>query len=256
MKNWAKLKKGQTFRLYISSNFLNKKAVKKYFKGKKPKSWNHPVFYMASLGTFKQTFDQGTVLNFFQNSPISLGTAYTIYPKRKNYSYSGSLYLSTLKAAIGEIDGVSSNVDVPMEIGGNVYFDYKMIGKNYNLYGGIDFERFSTFNKDRLIEDGLLSMDKNFVSYLTFGWSSLLHVWKWNIFTKISISKSLTRSQSNDDGAKLSGTPYDGFKFMLYFNYRIKGPWFVHLLYKVHMMEGPDKLSTNRTGIGFGYNFK
>jgi len=83
IKNWAKLKPGDTFRLYVSSDFLNKKAVKKYFKEKRPKSWRSPVFYMASLGTFTQEFDNGTVLNFYQNSPISAGIASTWYPKQK-----------------------------------------------------------------------------------------------------------------------------------------------------------------------------
>lgn len=80
--------------------------------------------------------------------------------------------------------------------------------------------------------------------------------WKFPIFTKISISKTIASSPAARGIYAASSEGYDGLKYMLYFNYRVKGPWFIHLLYKVHIMEGPDKLSTNRTGIGFGYNLK
>jgi hypothetical protein len=272
--NWAQLEPGTKLSLYISADLMDVKRYRKYekkikkklskIKKKKQKAINKTqsgangiklsAFYMGSLGKFSQVSTQGTTINFFQNSPVSIGIASSYYPEGKKYSFAGSLYYSTLKAAASNVS--NGEVSVPAEVGGNIYYEYRIKKINSTLYGGLDYETFSTFNMGAVNQSAKLLVDKNSVTYFTFGISRLLKIRTYKLFTKFSLSKSIMSSQTVDSQGIDPGIGYDGYKAMIYLNYKISKKFYLHSLFKMHKMSGPDELTTTRIGLGFGYIFK
>ncbi|WP_127716119.1 hypothetical protein [Halobacteriovorax sp. HLS] len=271
--NWAKLEPGTSLTLYISADLMDLKRYKKYEKKVKKKlskikdvkketlsksksgasGLKLSAFYMGSLGKFSQVNNIGTTINFFQNSPVSVGIASSYYPDGKLYSYAGSIYYSTLKAAVSNVG--SGEIAVPAEVGANLYYEYRLKRYNLTVYGGVDYETFSTFNMGAVNNSAKLLVDENSIIYATVGVSKLLKVRSYKLFTKFSISKSISSSQTIAAGGVDTGTSYDGLKYMVYLNYKISKKFYLHSLFKMHTMSGPDELTTTRIGLGFGYIF-
>lgn len=274
IENWADLEPGTKLTLLISAELMDVKRYKKYekkvkkklskMKKKKEKAVAKTksgangiklsAFYMGSLGKFSQVSNEGTTINFFQNSPVSVGLASSYYPAGKKYSYAASIYYSTLKAAASNVS--TGEVSVPGEFGGNLYFEYRLKKINSTLYAGFDYETFSTFNMGAVNKSAILLVDKNSVTYFTLGISRLLKIRSYKLFTKFSLSKSITSSQTVNSLGVDPGVGYDGYKAMIYLNYKISKKFYLHSLFKMHKMSGPDELTTTRIGLGFGYIFK
>jgi hypothetical protein len=276
IRNWRKLPSGKKINLYISTDFIDlnkyrryrkeirkkilaaKKKLKEKSKGvKKKKSSPFPtglkgsMFYMASYGQFTQSDPEVAELTFLQNSPVSLGGAFTYYPPEKNYSIAWSLYFSYLLAAGNNLD--ASNVSIPPEIGGNIYGEYRFVKQRFTGYFGLDFERFSTFNLGGIQNDRRIYVDESRVFYLTGGISKLISIFGSKFFTKLSASVSISETTTNDPRGVPTTEPYSGAKILWYLNKKISKSFFLHTLFKYHFMSGPSDLTTLRLGVGFGY---
>lgn len=254
IKKWGNLEPGQKVKLYISKNFINLDSLKAYKKREKllkarPKGYHSSLFYMASAGSFNQKDDStGIDINFTQNSLLSLGYTGLYYPKGKPYNFSGSAYFSSLNASESNLN---QKISVSPEIGitGNMEYSFP----KYSLYGGFDFERFFTFNTEKLLNQSTLLMVETNAGYLTFGVNKLFRIWGQSIFSKFSLSKSIMTSTDFTTYTTKPSKSYDGLKAMFYLNYKFKKKWFAHTLVKYHTMEGPDNLSVLRLGLGVGF---
>lgn len=276
IRNWRKLPAGQKINLYISSDFLDmekykryrnkirkkimaakkklkekSKTVKKKTSSPFPTGLKGSLFYMASYGQFTQSDPEVAELTFLQNSPVSLGGAFTYYPPEKNWSVAWSAYFSYLLAAGNNLD--SNNVDIPPEIGGNVYGEYRFVKQRFTGYFGIDFERFSTFNLGGIQNDRRIYVDESRVIYLTGGFSKLISIFGSKFFTKLSASISINETTTNDARGVPTTEPYSGAKVLWYLNKKVSKKFFFHTLFKYHFMSGPSDLTTLRLGVGFGY---
>ena len=109
IKDWRKLPEGESIQLFISSDFIDLKKYENYKEenllalekeNEKNQDRGNPVglkgsiFYMSSIGNFTQTAENVVEINFKQNSPVSLGTSFSFYPEKKQYSFSFSMYYS------------------------------------------------------------------------------------------------------------------------------------------------------------------
>lgn len=276
VKNWRKLPSGEKINLYISSDFLDLDKYKKYRKELRkkilaakeklqqqskeinqkkkspfPTGLKGSLFYMASYGAFTQKNEQIAELTFLQNSPVSLGGAFTYYPEKSNFSVSWSAYVSYLLTAVNNLD--SSDVSIPPEIGGNVYGEYRFVKQRFTGYFGLDFERFSTFNLGGIQEDEKIYVDESRVVYLTAGFSKLISLFGSKFFTKLSSSVSISETTTNDPRGVPTFESYSGAKVLWYLNKKVSKKWFWHTLFKYHFMSGPSDLTTLRLGVGFGY---
>lgn len=265
------LKKGQRFYLYVDVSLLDfdklssyrkkrkktsKKLAKKIKKMKeeaKPKELRGSLFYMASYGKFNQVNPDYADVDFLQNSPVSLGVSASYYPKDSYYSISGSLYFSYLVAAVSEY--TNSNISVDPEIGGNVYYEYKMNKPRISIYGGLDFEKFNTFSLESLRDSGEVAFDVNKVGYLTVGISKSVKIFSQNFFTKLSFSQSVYSERTAGVSNPENTETFKGNKVLIYLFKRLKGSFFAHSLFKYHWMSGPSDITTTRLGVGFGYLF-
>lgn len=273
--NWRKLTPGTSVELFIEDKVMDLAKYQEYEDellqkiaeaeeealnktNLYPEGFKASFFYMASLGIFTQETPTVAKMNFYQNSPISLGTSFSYYPKQSKFSYSGSLYYSKLTASVADISNES--VDIPPELGANGYLEYRVDRWKATLYGGADYETFSTFNMEGLQNDKKIYVDDSKALYATLGFSKSYQFFNRNFFFKTSISKSLSTtykknappptiqvSDFRDEGA------YDGMKYLIYLNYKFSDRFFLHSLFKYHSMTGPSELTTLRIGLGFGY---
>lgn len=272
IKNWYNLPPNTVIELYISPDFMDFEKYRPYAantlkkiaeeeKSKKGQSYpaglKGSIFYMGSLGTFTQK-SSDTEVNFKQNSPLSLGTSFTYYPKDKLYSYSASLYASYILASANSL--TSDKVSIPPEIGGNLYGEYRFLKNNITLYAGPDYESFSTFNLNALQTVNKVYVDRVGATYFTLGIAKSISVFNKQFFTKLSASRSLvTFYQNNAPQSSIDSTlpsdagTYSGYRFLFYLNYKLNDKIYLHSLLKYHTMTGPSQLSTTRIGLGFGY---
>ena len=276
VKNWRKLKKGDKVKIFLSPEFIDPAKMKAYREKQKllakkdktkkkkkrkkrkrrkkiaKKKWN--VFYMASMGTFAQENNEYAKVEFKQNSPITLGLMYTHHPKKKNYSIASSAYFSYLLAATSNLD-TGGDVEVPLEIGFNSYYQQKFRKKPFSVYGGFDFERFSTFNLVGLDTSGELDLDVNQIGFVTAGYSHGFMIKKRFFLFKTSISQSVFSSRAVGFSGDSDTTSYTGNKFMLFFMGQLNKKFTLSTLFKYHILKGPSDVSILRIGFGAGYSF-
>lgn len=266
---FSNLKKSERFNLYISVDLidwdklsayqLNVRKLKKMDQQSldrvKQRLDEHQLrysfFYMASYGRFIQDDPSSINVTFLQNSPVSLGVSASFYPKDRPYNFSGSLYYSYLLTAL--IEQSNDEVKVDPEIGGNLYFSYRLNYPSISLYSGLDFEKFNTFNIENLKENNLVTFDTNKVTYLTIGMSKSLTLFGKKLFTKLSYSHSILSSRSSSYNNSNENVEMNGSKVLFYLFKNIGNNFFAHSLVKYHWMSGASDISALRVGVGFGY---
>lgn len=269
VKNWRKLKTGETLFVYLDPKFIDmnkmrayRKSVKKVSKKIKtkikrknikngPKKWS--TFYMASIGNFSQENDSLAKVEFKQNSPVTLGLMYTHYPKKGKYTIASSAYFSYLLAASSNLG--EDNVEVPLEVGFNIYYQYPFSKGSFNLYGGLDYEKFNTFNLAGVENDESLLFDENQLGFLTFGFSKAFKVKKRKFLFKGSFSQSVFSSRTVGFADDEDTSSYSGSKIMAFLMSKINKQYFMSTLFKYHILSGPSDVNVMRVGMGFGYLF-
>lgn len=202
-----------------------------------------------SQGQFSDTIGENQI-DSEQNSPFTIGTGLIYLPaSMPSYSIASSIYYSQLTGTtVSDLTGTVSGDDlsIPAEIGGNLYLQKNYGGYFSNLYGGLDYEQFNTYNFNEIIDGSTttLEVDQQKISYLTGG-----------IGLRYKLFKPVTMKFSYSYGVS-SATDLDGTKFMIYFNQKISKNFWYHLLYKQHMLEGDGReLAISRYGIGVGTAF-
>lgn len=268
--SWGNLAPGTVINLYISNDFIELAKYRPYEEEENrkklssekdktvlpiyPKGLKGSVFYMASLGIFTQKAENVAEINFKQNSKVSLGTAFSFYPKDKLYSMSTSTYFSFLSASSNSL--TAESVKIPPEIGFNLYGEYLWKKQNLTFYSGPDYEKFSIFNLQSLQSDQKVYVDGVGALYLTAGIAKSFVLFDGQFFSKISASKSLSttyKTSSPSSAVSASDGKYSGVRFMFYLNYKLNPKFYIQSLLKIHTMTGPSDLSVTRVGLGVGY---
>lgn len=213
---------------------------------------NFTVFaaYTASAGTFQEnlTAVSGTIQST-QNSTFSLGLGTTIFLDKTNKMLSASVYWSSLQAStLSGTDISSGEIKGVPEYGFNIYYSQLTSLSDISLYGGIDFERFSTFNTTDFINGAELAYYQNKITFATFGAGKTFHMGGMKIQTKTSIAQTVISETSSLN----SIDKFSGQRFLFFTSLKGDSRFTYHFLYKRHMLEGPTKLTINRIGFGLG----
>ncbi len=210
------------------------------------------IFYTASVGNFSQDNDQ-QVVKTTQNSPISLGTFAGYNLKDRTHYILGSGYWSKLTAGKieGNVDNVNAKISIPDEIGFNVYYQYVFYPYLINVYTGVDYEHFATFDINQLTGKGTLIAQKNSLVYATVGIGRNFELGSYVLGTKFSFATSLKSTTSSS----VSSDAYTGSRALAYLSLKGEGNFGYHILFKHHDLSGPNKLKINRIGAGIDFIF-
>lgn len=211
------------------------------------------AMYTASAGTFQEklTTQDGSIKST-QNSPLSLGVGTTFFLDKTNRMISSSLYWSSLRASKLSGSGVDSGeLETKPEIGFNLYYQQLTPWAGVSLYGGMDYEQFSTFNTTDFIDGRPLALNQNKLIYGTIGAGKTFFVGDNKVLFKASLAQSLKSTSTST-----STNPIDLFKgsrLLLFASYKGESRFTYHLIYKRHMLDGPTKLTIDRIGAGIGF---
>ncbi len=217
-----------------------------------PNSWNLSLFYALSRGSFEEGI-QGTSIKTVstQDSPITLGFAAS---KKidETWSYNGSVYASKLDGGVSELD---EEVSIPWEIGITSYISYKNPRLPFQVYTGLDLERFSSYNTTELVDGASIDTIQHNIAFATFGISKGFRFLGQSFFTKVSYSRTITSTQSRPVAGVDS--PMEGSKYIAFLNMLAPNSknWSYNVFFKQHDLQGATDLVVTRTGIGLGYRF-
>ena len=199
----------------------------------------------VSQGFFNEEISSSSIENQ-QNSPLTFGVG-THVRFTPSLAMASSVYFSKLNAS--EIDNSEldqSELKVNDEIGANLYLEYKIPDTNYSIYGGVDYEQFTTLNLDDIIagSSNVVSTNQEKMTFATVGFS---------FFTKIFLPSAIKVSASPIIS---SNTNFSGYKYMLYVNQKITDNTWYHFLLKQHQLEQDSRtVSITRYGFGVGVTF-
>lgn len=207
--------------------------------------------YTASAGDFQESIKtQDGSIKSTQNSPFSLGLGTTIFLDKSNRMLSGSAYWSSLQASKLSGEGVESNeLKTNAEIGFNIYYQQLTPWAELSLYGGVDYEKFSTFNTSAFLDGANLAFNENKLIYATLGFGRTFFIKDYKLLIKSSIAQSI----KSDTTSSLPNDKFEGQRFLLFASIKGESRFTYHLIYKRHMLEGPTKLTINRIGLGLGF---
>jgi hypothetical protein len=266
VKDWRDLIPGALIYVYIPENLMDmtkyqakqksvntkNEEIKKEIIAKisPPSGFKGSAFYMASWGDFSQTSGETTV-EYKQNSLVNLGLQGNYLPKNSLYSFSSSIYFSTFTAADATLP--PNSVKLPPEVGFNFYGDYLWKKPRISWQAGLDYEKFSSFNIEGILNDQKIYLDRISVVYATVGVSHVFYILEKPFFIKTSLSKSVSSTTTTDYTASTNKESLTGMKALFYLNYKFTDKFFLHSLLKIHKMSGPSDLSSTRLGVGVGY---
>lgn len=269
VKDWNVLPSSEIITLFIPPSYLDAEKYKKVFterrvkieaakklieqKTSSPEGFRGSLFYMASLGDFTQTSPAGTKVTYNQNSYGTLGFQGNYYLKDSLYSFASSVYVSAFTPADTILPPKS--VTLPVELGFNAYGEYLWKKPLITIHGGLDYEKFSSFNVDGVEEQQRIYLDRVSVIYLTAGLSHVFNVFSLPLFTRFSISQSVSSQTAPGYSSSTAPKPESltGQKALFYLNYKFTDKFFFHSMFKYHTMSGPSELSSLRLGLGVGY---
>ena len=225
-------------------------AIKKNDKEDKEKSWNYSLFYAFSKGSFQENIlNSDITTTSSQDSPFTLG--FSTYKKiNYDFNYSGSLYISKLDNSISDL---GESISIPWEYGLNSYIGYQRANWPVEIYTGLDYESFSSYNTEELPFGESLSTREHALTFMTFGVAKKFSWFNKQFLAKASYSQSIISSQSRP--SLVNPEEFSGSKFILYLNMKASKKWFYHGFYKQHDLEGATALHIARMGVGFGYVF-
>ena len=233
----------------MASNTTASNSSQSDLKAKKKKS-GVSLFYTLSSGTFEEGLEsEALTTTSSQDSPITLGLSLN-KPINENWDFSGSIYFSKLDDGLSDTD---ETVTIPLEYGITSYFERNFSSLPFLLYGGIDHERFSSFNTDELVLGEDLDVRTHVLTFATFGVSKSFSIFDKNLLVKLSYSSSVASQQSRE--SLENPDPFTGSKFISYFNLRASESWSYHAFYKQHDLIGATDLQIARIGLGVGYQF-
>ena len=109
-------------------------------------------------------------------------------------NFSGSLYISKLDSA----ESKQEEFSIPWEYGINSYIGYRKTSWPLEIYGGLDYERFSSFNTEEVAIGEALSTREHGLTYLTLGMAKKFGWLNKNFLFKASYSQSILSSQSRE----------------------------------------------------------
>jgi hypothetical protein len=214
---------------------------------------NYTLFamYTASAGNFEEEIktQRGTIKST-QNSFFSFGLGTTIFLDKTNRMISSSGYWSKLRASKFSGDRVQTGeLDTEAEIGFNLYYQQLTSWHELSFYGGVDFEKFSTFNTNAFLTGEDLALNQNSLYYATLGAARTFFVGDLKFLMKTSLSQSI----KSDTDSKTPEEKFEGQRFTLFASVKGESQFTYHLLYKRHMLDGPTNLTINRIGVGLGF---
>lgn len=217
---------------------------------KKTDEQNHlSVFYIASIGSFSETIPNSNLtVSSNQNSPFSIGLAFTSKYKKIEHVLSASFYISKLSATT---DGTQT-ITPPLEYGFNIYDQIPILKQAFFFYGGLDFEKFSTINTEELANG---SEGKSFgqsIFYITGGIATNFQI-RSGFSAKVALSQSIFSSGTSTTITEKK--KYTGQRIIFFGGYELTPNIALNVLYKKHFLSGPTELSIDRIGFGFSYRF-
>ena len=127
--------------------------------------------FTTSSGNFSEELKtQNGSIKSTQNSPYSFGLGSTIFLDKTKRMISSSVYWSNLTSS--KLSGTATStgeLEVKPEIGFNLYFQQVIPFGGLSLYGGMDYEQFSTFNTQAFINGANLDLNQNKIIFATIG---------------------------------------------------------------------------------------
>lgn len=209
------------------------------------------AMYTASAGNFEEQLTTQTgSISSTQNSPLSLGLGTTIFLDKTNRMLTSSIYWSSLRASELSGEGVASGtIDAKPEIGYNLYYQQLTPWAGISLYGGMDYEQFSTFNTTAFIDGQPLALNQNKIFYGTVGAGKTFF---WGD-QKILFKGSLAQSLKSDTSSENTLDKFEGQRLLLFASVKGESRFTYHIIFKRHMLEGPTNLTINRIGAGIGF---
>lgn len=266
IRNWNKIPDNQSIYLEIpdkvlpdNSPYLASSLGKSEFVLRKANDysnnmWSFFAFYSASYGTFNESFDYGSetaTAKTNQISPATFGVGWG-YDLKNNKSLSGSVYISRLNGTINQ-EVSSEKISIPWEVGANFYYNHPLSWEKAHFYTGLDYETFSTYNVDELLNNQSLSTREHALTYITGGLSKLFMIGEKRFLLKGSLSKTVISTSSRP--SLISDKNFSGQKYIVFLNYFHDQNWALNAFIKQHFLTGPTDLTITRIGGGISYRF-
>lgn len=245
----AQLQENQRINLYIKKSVFDYEK-EDIFSKLKESQYRATFYYMASYGLFEQT-SSDVKANFKQNSLLSFGLTGAMYLRDSNLSFNGNFRYLKIDAGSNSLD--LSKVEIPAEYNASLLTEYELSKYRFVVFGGFEYETFSTFNTQGLVDTGSVFVDKSKVTYLTLGLSKRFSIKSRDIFIKTSLATTLTSDRDVSYSGAVNKEEFTGYKFMLYSYVPLNYQWYINGLLRVHRMSGPSDMNTVRFGLGVGY---
>jgi hypothetical protein len=206
------------------------------------------AYYSASTGSYSESVGIKN-LTTSQNFPITFGFGFALADEtRKNFLVSSVYWSSSSKANINQGQNTTqSELTLPSEIGGNIYYQYVLKKYNAGIYAGYDFERLNSYNLDEVSTGSQLKNVKNQLHYTTLGVTKSFILFDYNMNLKASYSNSY---KSNSDSS--SNNSLKGSKYIIYYSFRPTDEYSINIFYKQHNLQGNSEVSIKRYGLSFG----
>jgi len=252
-----KVKKGE--KIYIEMPY---NTAMYYAKLEKPlktkpedKNYDYSFSYSFSRKNIIDTELSGNeeIIESDQNAPLTIGFAAkkTINDR---YAFFSTIYFSRMNDADfkkGTTEDSIIKVPVPLEIALKTYVQRKFDNTKFQLYGGLDIERLTTFKTD---QDDIARLRHSF-AFLTLGIQRPFSIFQFPSLFKFSIARSIINKLSLDSNKPVDFETFSGNKIASLLIVSITNRIGIHSFFDWHKLEAESELDMKRYGMGLHFRF-
>lgn len=256
--DWENIKKGSKLRIYVPATDLDSKKYSKIKKKYKIQMVTNSLEYENYKGsTLPRGLKSSLYVSYFRgelDQKNGYQSAEFDHQSFINFGGQGNYYLNQTNHSLGfglsaaKIDKASSNFDLgdvnlPWELNGYLYGEYKLQRRKTTFHYGFDYEKFSSIDLKESDTEQEVVLEKNSLVYGSFGVSTPFSILRTSFFTKLIFSRTLISNS------------YEGYRTTLYLNKKFGQRYYIMSNFRYQSLSDESDMKIFRVGLGLGIMF-
>ncbi len=227
IKNWKSIQQDEIIRIYLIPNLVDRTHYFDY-RNKKKDRGSLNVSLSPSITFINQKKSNIAEIDYNKTSFANLQLEYS-------YIKPGTSWGLYSNAMISSITPISPNtksrtyskesIKMPADYSAALFLTHSPYNENMRFQGGIEYEHFTTFNLQGVLNDEMIYKDENNVFFLSLGLFKRFNYRKESFSLAANLSHSFASSISGTSPYVTKSYSFSGYRSTLQLRYEMTDRW-------------------------------
>lgn len=218
--------------------------------------YDYSFSYSFSRKLITDSETDGESIESQQNAPVTIGFSVR-KPINENYSFFSTAYLSRMNDAevFNQEELQNQVVSVPIESAIKIYVQRKFENTRFQVYGGFDIERLTTFKTVGTFGNTSIARLQHSFAFLTIGIQRPFSFFEIPMLFKVSYARSVWNGLDLQAEENTEIETFSGNKVASLFIISLTKRTGIHSFFDWHLLSAETDLDMKRFGVGMHFRF-